>query len=81
MWAAVTDGERLERAAGPPLRLLAAVADRVRAGAEPGPVTDDVLGEADVKRGKGAAGALTGGRVSRTEFVAGALDPFAGALY
>ena len=57
------------------------MADRVRAGAEPAPVIDDVLGEADVKRGKGAAGAFTGGRVSRTEFVAGALGPFARALY
>ena len=48
MWAAVTDGERLERRAGPSLRLPAAVADRVRAGAKLGPVMDDVIGEADV---------------------------------
>jgi non-canonical (house-cleaning) NTP pyrophosphatase len=76
---------RRERAAGPALRLPAAVAARVRAAAELGPVMDDVIGEADVKRGTRAVGALTGNRVSRTEAlataVAGALGPFATALY
>ena len=85
VWAAVTDCERLEGGAGAAIRLPAAVADRVRAGAELGPVMDDVLGEADLKRGKVAVGALTGNRVPRTEAlataVAGALGPFATALY
>lgn len=48
VWAAVTDDVRRERAAGPALRLPAAVADQVRAGAKLGPVMDDVIGEADV---------------------------------
>lgn len=77
----ITDGVRRQHAAGPALRLPAAVADRVRAGAELGPVMDDVIGEADVKRGTRAVGALTRNRVFRTEAVAGALGPFATALY
>ena len=81
MRAAVTDGERLERAAGPALRLAIDVADRVRAGAELVPVMDDVIGEAAVKRGTRTVGALTGNRVSRTEAVAGALGAFATELY
>ena len=85
MWAAVTDGDRLERGAGPAVRLPAAVADRVRDGEELGPVMDDRLGESGVARGRGAVGALTGGRVDRTEAlssaVAGALGPFATELY
>ena len=85
MWAAVTDGDRLERGAGPAVRLPAAVADRVQDGEELGPVMDDRLGESGVARGRGAVGALTGGRVDRTEAlstaVAGALGPFATELY
>ena len=41
MWAAVTDGDRLERGSGPALRLPEQVAERVRAGEELGPVMDD----------------------------------------
>ena len=37
MWAAVTDGDRLERGSGPALRLPETVAGRVRDGAELGP--------------------------------------------
>ncbi|WP_135828042.1 inosine/xanthosine triphosphatase [Halorussus halobius] len=80
MWAAVTDGDRLGRGAGPRLRLPDAVATRVRAGEELGPVMDDVLGIDDVAEKQGAAGALTGGIVDReralAQAVAGALGPF-----
>ena len=85
MWAAVTDGDRLERGAGPAVRLPAAVADRVRGGEELGPVMDDRLDESGVARGRGAVGVLTGGRIDRTEAlsaaVAGALGPFVTDLY
>ena len=85
VWAAVTDGDRLECGLGPALRLPEQVAERVRAGEELGPVMDDVLGKSGVARGRGAAGALTGGRIDRTEAlsaaVAGALGPFATELY
>jgi inosine/xanthosine triphosphatase len=80
MWAAVTDGDRTGRGAGPSLRLPADVADRVRAGEELGPVMADVVGEDDLARREGAAGALTGGRVSRADAladaVAAAFGPF-----
>lgn len=85
MWAAATDGDRLERGAGPAIRLPERIAERVRAGEELGPVMDDVLDEEGVARGRGAAGAFTGGRVSRREAlataVAGALGSFATDLY
>lgn len=85
MWAAATDGERLERAGGPSLRLPSPVADRVRDGAELGPVMDDILNRDGVAREGGAAGALTGGRVDRatalSTAVAGVLGPFAVGLY
>ena len=85
MWAAVTDGDRLERGSGPALRLPEQVAERVRSVEELGPVMDDVLGESGVARGRGAADTLTGGRIDRTEAlsaaVAGALGPFATELY
>lgn len=80
MWAAVTDGDRVGRGGGVRLRLPDAVAERVRAGEELGPVMDDVLGESNVARNQGAAGALTDGIVDREEAlagaVAGALGPF-----
>ncbi|MFB6127631.1 MAG: DUF84 family protein [Halolamina sp.] len=85
MWAAATDGEIVGRGAGPSLRLPAAIADRVDDGEELGPVMDDVLGESEVKKRQGAAGALTDGRVDRTEALAtaaaAALGPFATDLY
>ena len=85
MWAAVTDGDRWGRGAGPSLTLPDGIADRVRAGEELGPVMDDTLGEDDVARRQGAAGALTGGRIDRTDAlrtaVAGALGPFVSPLY
>lgn len=80
MWAVASDGERVGHGSGPAIRLPDSIADRVRDGEELGPVMDDVLGEEDVARKQGAAGALTGGRVDRTEAlataVAGALGPF-----
>jgi inosine/xanthosine triphosphatase len=85
MWAAATDGDRLERGAGPAIRLPEDVARRVRDGEELGPVMDDRLDESGVARGRGASGALTGGRVDRTAAlstaVAGALGPFVTDLY
>ncbi|UIP00828.1 inosine/xanthosine triphosphatase [Halobaculum sp. CBA1158] len=85
MWAAVSDGDRLGLGAGPSLALPASIGDRVRDGEELGPVMDDVLGESDVARRQGAAGALTAGGVDRTDAlrtaVAGALGPFVTGLY
>lgn len=85
MWAAATDGERLTRASGPAFPLPDAIADRIDAGEELGPVMDDVLGTTDVARQQGAAGAFTGGAVDRTsalgQAVAGALGPFLTDLY
>jgi inosine/xanthosine triphosphatase len=80
VWATVADGERLARATGPSLRLPDRIAARIDAGEELGPVMDDELGERAVARGRGAAGALTGGATDRETAlagaVAGALGPF-----
>jgi inosine/xanthosine triphosphatase len=80
MWAAATDGDRLGRGGGPSLPLPAGIADRVRDGAELGPVMDEVLGRSGVKREEGAAGALTGGHTDReralAQAVAASLGPF-----
>lgn len=85
MWAAATDGDRWGRASGPSYALPERVARRVRDGDELGPVMDDVLGEDEVGRRGGAAGALTGDRVDRVSAlstaVAGAVGPFAVDLY
>jgi inosine/xanthosine triphosphatase len=85
MWAAVTDGETTGRGAGPQLRLPDHVTRRIRDGEELGPVMDDVLGEDDVAKKQGAAGALTDGIIDRQEAlesaVAGALAPFVTDLY
>ncbi|WP_313691162.1 inosine/xanthosine triphosphatase [Halorarum halobium] len=85
MWAAVTDGDRRGDGAGPSLVLPDDIASRVREGEELGPVMDETLGEDDVARRQGAAGALTGGRIDRTgaltTAVAGALGPFVSSLY
>jgi inosine/xanthosine triphosphatase len=80
MWGAVTDGERTGRGAGPSFRLPDSIGDRVDAGEELGPVMDDVLGEDDVAKRQGAAGALSAGVVDRDEAlaaaVAAAMGPF-----
>ncbi|WP_459193618.1 inosine/xanthosine triphosphatase [Halosimplex sp. J119] len=85
MWAAVTDGERLERGGGPLLRLPDDVAERVRSGEELGPVLDDLLDTEGVSERAGAAGVLTGEAVDResalAHAVAGAFGPFATDLY
>ncbi|WIV68271.1 inosine/xanthosine triphosphatase [Natrialbaceae archaeon AArc-T1-2] len=81
MWAAVTDGDRIERASGPSLRLPDRVAARIDGGEELGPVMADVFG-AD-RTDEGAIGALTGGLVDRTRAlevaVASAFGPFVAA--
>ncbi|WP_435098170.1 inosine/xanthosine triphosphatase [Halarchaeum sp. P4] len=80
MWAAVTDGERVEYGAGPRLRLPESVARRVDAGEELGPVMDDEYDMENVAENEGAAGVLTAGAMDRTSAlehaVAGALGPF-----
>ncbi|MFC5367949.1 inosine/xanthosine triphosphatase [Salinirubrum litoreum] len=85
MWAAVTDGGRVGHGAGPSLRLPTSIAERVRDGAELGPVMDDVLGTEGIAEREGAAGALTDGRIDREEAlstaVAGALGPFVTDFY
>ena len=85
MWAAVTDGDRVGRGAGPSLALPADVAARLDDGAELGPVMDDLLDTDGVAKRGGAAGALTNGRVDRAEALAtavsGALGPFVSDLY
>jgi inosine/xanthosine triphosphatase len=85
MWAAVTDGDRWGQAAGPSYQLPEQVAERIAAGAELGPVMDDLLDEQGVARRGGAAAALTGDRVDRatalSTAVAGALGPFVVDLY
>ncbi|ELZ43917.1 hypothetical protein C464_13810 [Halorubrum coriense DSM 10284] len=85
MWAAVTDGDRVGRGAGPSVALPADVAARIDDGAELGPVMDDRLDTDGIAERGGAAGALTNGRVDRAEALAagvsGALGPFVTALY
>jgi len=85
MWAAVSDGKRTGRGAGPSLELPADIAARIDDGAELGPVMDDVLETSGVAKRGGAAGALTDGRVDRADAlaaaVAGALGPFVSDLY
>ena len=80
MWAAVTDGDRIERGAGPSLRLPDRIASRVADGDELGPVMDDLVGTENVAESEGAAGALTDGLTDRTqalgEAVACAFGPF-----
>ena len=85
MWAAVDDGGRVGRGAGPSLRLPDDVAARVEGGAELGPVMDDVLDTTGVARRGGAAGALTNDGIDRagalSDAVSGALGPFVSDLY
>ena len=80
MWGAVTDGDRWGVGAGPSYPLPAPIADRIRGGEELGPVMDDVLGESAVAKNQGAAGALTGGRTTRTDALAAAVGGAAGPL-
>lgn len=85
VWAAVTDGDRVEVGGGPRIRLPEAVAAQIRTGRELGPVMDELLGESNVAQGQGAAGTLTGGIVDRESALrhalAGALGPFVTEFY
>lgn len=85
MWAAVTDGDRLGIGAGPSVPLPDRVAARIDAGAELGPVMDDLLGTDGVARGRGAVGVFTEGLVDRegalAVAVAAAFAPFRSPLY
>lgn len=80
MWAAVTDGDRLERGGGPSLRLPDRIARRLEDGDELGPVLDDVLETDGIAETDAAAGVLTDGLTDRTrallEAVACAFGPF-----
>ena len=85
MWAAATDGERVEIGGGPRIRLPDGVAARLRDGDELGPVMDDLLDTSGVAENEGAAGVLTGHITDRTEALrtaaAGALGPFVTDFY
>lgn len=80
MWAAVTDGEAVERGGGPALVLPDEVAGRIRAGEELGPVLDDLLDTEGISERAGAAGVLTEGAIDResalVHAVACAFGPF-----
>ncbi|WP_299266401.1 inosine/xanthosine triphosphatase [Halorientalis sp.] len=78
MWAAVTDGTDWGVGSGPSLRLPENVATRVEAGAELGPVMDDLLDTDGVAEREGAAGVLTGKRIDRESAVVHAVASAAG---
>lgn len=85
MWAAATDGNRIEYGGGPRLRLPDTVATRLERGEELGPIMDDLLDTSGVKHDQGAAGVLTDGIVDRESAlrhaIAGALGAFLTAFY
>lgn len=85
MWAAVTDGERIEVGAGPRIRLPETIAEPVREGRELGPLLDEVLGTENLKEGRGAVGVFTGDRIGREDAlrhaVAVALGPITSIHY
>lgn len=85
MWAAASDGDRIEIGGGPRIRLPDAIAARLHDGEELGPVMDDVLDTSGVAENRGAAGVLTGSVTDRTEALrtaaAGALGPFLTQYY
>ena len=85
MWAAVSDGDRVEVGSGPSLRLPDDIAGRIAAGGELGPVMDERLGTDGIASRGGAAAVLTDGRFTRADAlasaVAGALGPFVSAEY
>ena len=78
--AAVDENGREGVGGGARLPLPASIAERVLAGAELGPVMDELMGQQNVKQKGGAVGALTAGLVLRQETfavaVAYALAPF-----
>lgn len=80
-WVVVVDGNGREGIGGAGrLPLPAAIAQRVLAGEELGPVMDELVGEQNVRQKGGAIGVLTAGLVLRQEAfalgVAYALAPF-----
>ncbi|RKD95302.1 inosine/xanthosine triphosphatase [Halopiger aswanensis] len=85
MWAAVTDGERVERGGGPSLRLPDRVAERLEAGEELGPVMDDELDTTGIAESDGAIGVCTDGLTDRTtalgQALACAFGPFRTTQY
>lgn len=85
MWAAATDGSRVDIGCGPRIRLPGEIVAQVRAGRELGPVMDEEIGQSNVARNQGAAGALTGGIIDRESALrhalAGALGPFVTERY
>ena len=67
-WAAVVDRDGgLGIGAGGRVLLPEAIARRIRAGEELGPVMDDFSGRRNVKHGEGAIGVFTNGLIERTE--------------
>lgn len=85
MWAGVTDGDRLEVGGGPSIRLPDAVARRIDAGEELGPVLDEMLATNGLAEDEGAAGVFTDGLTDRTRAlrsaVACAFGPFVSDHY
>lgn len=85
-WVAAVDEDGREGVGGGArLPLPGAIAERVLAGEELGPVMDQLLGQRNVKQKGGAVGALTNGLVLRKETfaiaVAYALAPFVSARF
>jgi len=83
-WVVAVDGNGRTGIGGAGrLPLPEAIAKRVLAGEELGPVMDDILGQTDVRKKGGAVGALTAGLVMRQDAfalgVAYALAPFVAA--
>jgi inosine/xanthosine triphosphatase len=62
---AIATAERESLARGGQMLLPPQVAARLRAGAELGPVMDELLGTSNIKQGLGAVGYLTGGLITR----------------
>jgi inosine/xanthosine triphosphatase len=62
---AIATAERESLARGGQLLLPPRVAARLRAGAELGPVMDELLNTSNIKQGLGAVGYLTGGLITR----------------
>lgn len=73
MWAAVTDGKRLEHGGGPTLTLPDDVTRRLEAGEELGPIMNDRHDTDDIAEDEGAAGVLTAGLTNRSQALGEAL--------
>ncbi|ADJ16017.1 DUF84 family protein [Halalkalicoccus jeotgali] len=81
MWAAVTDGKRIEIGSGPSVRLPDPISMEMIGGRELGPVLDDHLGTDRIAREQGAIGVFTGGRLDRETALAQAVACAAGHLF